>query len=61
LRADPRTAAIPVVILTARTMTPEDKARLNGRISFLAQKGEFSRAAFVDLVQRLCPAPAAKE
>jgi CheY-like chemotaxis protein len=59
LRADPRTAAIPVVILTARTMTAEDKARLNGWISYLAEKGEFSRAAFVDLVRRLCPAPVA--
>jgi signal transduction histidine kinase/CheY-like chemotaxis protein len=61
LRADPRTATIPIVILTAKTMAAEDRARLEGRISFLAEKGEFSRARFVDLVQRLCPAPGATE
>jgi signal transduction histidine kinase/DNA-binding response OmpR family regulator/HAMP domain-containing protein len=57
LRADPATAAIPIVILTAKTMTDEDKARLNGQISYLAEKGQFSPAAFVELVRRFCPAP----
>jgi CheY-like chemotaxis protein len=54
LRADPATAAVPIVILTAKTMTAEDKARLNGRISVLAAKSAFSRAEFVDLVRRVC-------
>jgi CheY-like chemotaxis protein len=58
LRAEPATAAIPIVILTSKTMTAEDKARLNGQISYLAEKGQFSPAAFVDLVRRFCkPAP----
>src|SRR5581483_8286104 len=57
LRADPTTAAIPIVILTAKTMTDEDKARLNGQISYLAEKGQFSPADFVELVRRFCPAP----
>ena len=58
LRADPATAAIPIVILTSKTMTTDDKARLNGHISYLAEKGQFSPAAFVDLVRRFCkPAP----
>jgi GAF domain-containing protein/DNA-binding response OmpR family regulator len=59
LRADPATAAVPIVILTAKTMTAADKARLNGRISFLAAKSAFSRAGFVELVRRLCPGPEA--
>ena len=54
LRVDPATTAIPIVILTSKTMTREDKERLNGQISFLAQKAEFSRAAFVEMVRRLC-------
>jgi len=33
-------------------MTAADKDRLNGQISYLAQKGEFDRAALLDLVRR---------
>ncbi|HLH27194.1 MAG TPA: response regulator [Chloroflexota bacterium] len=57
LRADTATTAIPIVILTAKTMTDADKTRLNGQISYLAQKGQFSPAAFLALVRRFCPAP----
>ena len=56
LRADPDTASIPIVILTSKSMTTEDRERLNGRISYLARKGEFDRAAFLDLVRCFCPA-----
>ncbi len=58
LRADPATAAIPIVILTAKSMTPEEKARLNGQISCLAQKAELNHTALVDLVRGLCAAQA---
>jgi signal transduction histidine kinase/DNA-binding response OmpR family regulator len=54
LRADPATARIPIVILTAKTISQADKQRLNGQISYLAQKGEFDRAAFVELVRAFC-------
>ncbi|MBA2448877.1 MAG: response regulator, partial [Chloroflexi bacterium] len=57
LHTDPATADIPIVILTSKTMTPEEKGRLNGRISRLARKGEFDRATFLDLVRDLVPAP----
>jgi DNA-binding response OmpR family regulator len=57
LHTDPATADIPILILTAKTMTPEEKDRLNGRISRLARKGAFNRASFVDLVRDLAPAP----
>lgn len=62
LKHDPRTANIPIVILTGKTLTPEEKTRLNGRINHLARKGEFSRADFVRvlrsmLVQREAPWP----
>ena len=51
LRADPATANIPIVILTSKTMTREEKERLNGQISYLARKAEFNRAGFVELVR----------
>jgi signal transduction histidine kinase/DNA-binding response OmpR family regulator len=56
LREDPRTVGIPIVVLTSKSMTPEEKARLNGRISHLARKGDFDRADFLALIRRLCPA-----
>ncbi len=40
LRADARTAGTPVVVLTAKTLTPADRHRLQGRIEFVASKGE---------------------
>ena len=54
LRADPATAAIPIVVLTSKSMTSADKERLKGQISCLAQKAEFNRAAFVELVRSFC-------
>ena len=53
LRADPATAAIPIVIITSKTMTAADKARLSGQISYLAEKGQFDRLGLVELVRRL--------
>jgi CheY-like chemotaxis protein len=57
LRSEPATAAIPIVILTSRSMSAADKQRLNGQISYLARKGDFDRAAFLELVRGFAPAP----
>jgi signal transduction histidine kinase/CheY-like chemotaxis protein len=57
LRAGPTTADIPIVVLTSKTMTREDKQRLNGQISFLAKKGEFDRGALIRLVETFGRAP----
>jgi len=56
LRADPATAAVPIVVLTAKEMTSDDRDRLAGQISFMAQKGAFGRAELVELVGHLCDA-----
>src|SRR5262249_24717803 len=40
-RADAATAKMANVVLTSKTMTREEKRRLNGEISYLAQKSEF--------------------
>jgi signal transduction histidine kinase/CheY-like chemotaxis protein len=58
LRADARTATIPIIVLTSKTMTADEKALLNGRISHLARKGDFNRTEFLALVRGLCPAVA---
>lgn len=51
LRANTATAAIPIIILTSKAMSQEEKERLNGQISYLAHKAEFNRAAFVESVR----------
>ncbi len=53
LRADPDTAAVPIIVLTHLEMTRADRDRLAGRVSHLAQKGQLDRAALVALVGRL--------
>ena len=53
LKHDPLLAGIPIVILTCKTLSPEDKARLAGEISYLIQKGGFNRADFVGQVRSL--------
>ncbi|HKY78209.1 MAG TPA: response regulator [Acidimicrobiia bacterium] len=57
LRADSRTADIPIVVLTSKTISEADRQRLNSRIAHLAEKGHFSRAEFVELVRRCCRTP----
>jgi signal transduction histidine kinase/DNA-binding response OmpR family regulator len=57
LRTDPVTAAIPVIVLTAKTLSREDRERLRGRISYVAQKGDFDPARLVDLVRRATGTP----
>ena len=38
LRSDPQTASVPVVVLTAKTLTAHDRALLDGRIEFVTSK-----------------------
>ncbi len=40
VRSDPDTAAIPLVVLTATSLTGADRQRLSGRIDFVAAKGD---------------------
>ncbi|MCC7360237.1 MAG: pyridoxal-phosphate dependent enzyme [Anaerolineales bacterium] len=41
LRADDATADIPVIVVTAKLLTPAERERLNGQIEALLQKGSF--------------------
>ena len=54
LRADPATAEVPIVVLTAKEMTPDDRERLTGQIDYLAHKGAFGGKQLVALVDHLC-------
>jgi threonine synthase len=48
LRLDPRTRDIPIVVVSAKDITPEERKRLNGHIEALFQKGSMKPRKFVD-------------
>jgi threonine synthase len=41
LKAEPETASIPVIVVTAKSLTNQEKGRLHGQIQTLMQKGDF--------------------
>ena len=53
LKNDARTASIPVIVVTAKELTAEEKDRLHGRIHTLMQKGEFLNDDLLDEVTAL--------
>jgi threonine synthase len=53
LRSKPETAAIPVIVATAKELTPDEKNRLGGQIQALMQKGDFLNDEFLDEVRSL--------
>src|SRR5262249_8173549 len=53
LKGNPATAHIPIIILTCKTLSQEDKQRLNGRVNYLKQKSDFSRTDFVAYLRSL--------
>ncbi|HTP00314.1 MAG TPA: pyridoxal-phosphate dependent enzyme [Anaerolineales bacterium] len=50
LRLDPRTRDIPIVVVSAKDITAEERKRLNGHIEALYQKGALQPRKFVDQV-----------
>jgi threonine synthase len=50
LKLDPRTKDIPVVVVSAKDITAEERKRLNGHIEALYQKGSLPARKFVDQV-----------
>jgi threonine synthase len=53
LKANPQTSPIPVIVVTAKELTPEEKKRLQGRIHSLMQKGEFMNSDLLEEVHTL--------
>ncbi|MBK7449953.1 MAG: pyridoxal-phosphate dependent enzyme [Anaerolineales bacterium] len=50
LKLDPRTRNIPVVVVSAKDITNEERSRLNGQIEALYQKGSLPTRKFVEKV-----------
>ena len=53
LKADQKTAEIPVIVATAKELTPEEKNRLGTQIQSLMQKGDFLNDEFLEEVKAL--------
>jgi threonine synthase len=53
LQQNPDTAEIPVIVLTAKELTPDEKQRLKGHIHAMMQKGEFHGDDLIDEVRAL--------
>jgi len=53
LKTDEKTASIAVIVVTAKTLTSAEKARLRGRIHSLMQKGEFLDDELVEEIDSL--------
>jgi signal transduction histidine kinase/CheY-like chemotaxis protein len=51
VRADPRTAAVPIVVLTGEAMTSDSKRRLYGQIDRVARKSELDRSTLLALIK----------
>jgi signal transduction histidine kinase/DNA-binding response OmpR family regulator/HAMP domain-containing protein len=52
LRADPTTAAIPIVVVTARQLSADDRAALNGGVAAVLEKASFNHGRFIAEVRR---------
>ncbi len=52
LHEDPDTASIPILVVTAKHITAEDRERLNGYVMTIMEKANFDRDRFVGEVRR---------
>jgi CheY-like chemotaxis protein len=52
LKDSPETASIPIVVVTAKTLSARDKAMLNGLVAVVLQKAMFDRWRLVNEVRR---------
>jgi CheY-like chemotaxis protein len=55
VRADARYRAIPIVVVTAKTLTEEERALLGRHMQGLIPKGDADGAALLDAIDRLLP------
>jgi threonine synthase len=53
LRKSPETADIPIIVITAKELTPAEKDRMRGHIQSLMQKGDFMSDELLDEVRAL--------
>lgn len=52
LKSNVETAGIPILILTAKQITPEDRMRLEGAVKKILEKSEFNHGRFIGEIRR---------
>jgi signal transduction histidine kinase/CheY-like chemotaxis protein/HAMP domain-containing protein len=52
LRADPATAGIPIIVVTAKKLSADDRAALNGGVAAVLEKASFNHGYFITEVRR---------
>ena len=52
MRSDPRWREIPIVVLTARSLTAEDRQRLNGNVQRVLSKGGLDRGGLLKEIKK---------
>ncbi len=57
LRRNEKTRDTPVVVITAKELTPDDRLRLNGSVQKVLAKGEFTMEDLLRQVRSLAPGP----
>jgi CheY-like chemotaxis protein len=55
-RGDAHRRSIPVVVITAKELSDDDRRRLNGGVAHIVEKGGQNRDAFIDDVRKLVAA-----
>lgn len=60
LRRQPQWRSIPVLVLTAKDLTPDDRHRLDGQIERIYQKGSFDRQTLLSEISDLAAAAVAR-
>jgi CheY-like chemotaxis protein len=55
VRSDARCGEIPVIVVTAKALSPEDRNRLNGKVQHLIQKDEASRMSMLAALDDVLP------
>jgi CheY-like chemotaxis protein len=58
LKDDSSTAQIPIVVVTAKDLTSQDREKLDGHILDIVGKAEFNHGRFMGEVQRALSKPA---
>jgi signal transduction histidine kinase/DNA-binding response OmpR family regulator len=51
LRADPRTADVPIIVFTAKDMNLQDRERLRGKIEACVEKGRTTNSGIVPVIE----------
>jgi signal transduction histidine kinase/CheY-like chemotaxis protein len=57
LRKNPGAENIPIIVVTAKTLTPDDHLRLNGQVADILRKGSFDRNALLSQIRSMVRRP----